>query len=165
MNETRWLCLDCRKNTLHTDDYYMLRNKLWRQIVPREQRHGMLCLSCMERRLGRPLCPGDFLKDNPNIDESDPTEHPMDLADYGIIDALNAQDLTAIDKGLIEGVTAEKSYKVSSLVARFMESSPVAIPGLPDYFYLLRIEKMVGAGVLQLVNDAGLLVRSTVRLA
>jgi hypothetical protein len=105
------------------------------------------------------------LKDNPNIDESDPAEQPMELSDYGIIDTLNAQDLTAIDNGLIEGVTAENSCKVSSLVARFMESSAVAIPGVPDYFYLLRIEKLVDTEVLRLVNDAGLLMRSTVRLA
>ena len=61
-------------NTLHTDDYYMLRNKFWRQIVPREQRHGMLCLVCMANRLGRPLSPSDFMKDNLNIDESDRIE-------------------------------------------------------------------------------------------
>jgi hypothetical protein len=89
MNGSKWHCLDCGVNTLHTDDYYMLRNKIWRQIVPREQRHGMLCLACMANRLGRPLLPSDFLKDNPNIDKSDPEEAPMDLEDYGIIDALS----------------------------------------------------------------------------
>jgi hypothetical protein len=165
MSEIRWLCLDCGKNTLHTDDYYMLRNKLWREIVPREQRHGMLCLSCIESRLGRPLCPGDFLKDNPNIEESDPAEQPMNLSDYGIIDTLSAQDMSEIDHGLIDGVTADKSHKVSSLIAKFIENSPTAIPGLPDYFYLLRIEQMVDVGDLRVDNDVGLLMRSTVRLA
>jgi hypothetical protein len=50
MNESHWLCLDCGKNTsLHSADYYMLRNKLWRQLVPREQRHGMLELTRFRR--------------------------------------------------------------------------------------------------------------------
>jgi hypothetical protein len=48
MTDSHWLCMDCGKNTLHTDDYYMLRNKLWLQLVPREQRHEMLCLLCIQ---------------------------------------------------------------------------------------------------------------------
>ena len=49
----RWLCLDCGRNTFeHTDDWYLLPNRLWRQLVPREQRHGMICRACIERRLG-----------------------------------------------------------------------------------------------------------------
>jgi hypothetical protein len=165
MNEEHWLCLDCGKNTFHSDDYYMLRNKLWRQIVPREQRHGMLCLSCMANRLGRPLTPSDFLKGNARIDKSDPDEQPMDLPDCGIIDTLNAQHLKAIDSGLIADMTADKTHKVAVLIRKFMETSPNAIPGLPDYFYLLRIEQMVDAGVLRVTNDAGLLIRSGVQLA
>jgi hypothetical protein len=39
-----------------------LRNRLWRQLVPREQRHGMICRACIERRLGRQLMPDDFRK-------------------------------------------------------------------------------------------------------
>ena len=31
MTDSRWLCLDCGKDTFRTDEYYMLRNKLWRQ--------------------------------------------------------------------------------------------------------------------------------------
>jgi len=42
---SNWLCLDCGKDTFeNNDDYYMLRNRLWRQLVPREQRSGnLLC--------------------------------------------------------------------------------------------------------------------------
>jgi hypothetical protein len=151
-------------NTLHTDDYYMLRNKIWRQIVPREQRHGMLCLSCMANRLGRPLLPSDFMKDNPNIDASDPEEAPMDLEDYGIIDALTPQMLDAIDAGLVAALAPGKTRKVAAMIGRFMESSPAAVAGLPDYFYLLRIEQMIDSGKLIVVEEHEHLIRSSVSL-
>jgi hypothetical protein len=121
MSGSKWHCLDCGVNTLHTDDYYMLRNKIWRQIVPREQRHGMLCLACMANRLGRPLSPSDFLKDNPNIDKSDPEEAPMDLEDYGIIDALTPEVLGAIDEGLIAELVPGGTRKVAAMIGRFMQ--------------------------------------------
>ena len=59
----------------------------------------MLCLSGMANRLGRPLLPSDFMKDNPNIDKSHPEEAPMDLEDCGIVDALTPKVLAAIDEG------------------------------------------------------------------
>jgi hypothetical protein len=61
--DERWLCLDCGKNTFEgRDDWYFLRNRLWRQLVPRQQRHVMICRACIERRLGRQLtgCPQVF---------------------------------------------------------------------------------------------------------
>src|SRR5215470_11105655 len=92
----RWLCLDCSKNTFeHRDDWYFLRNRLWRQLVPRSQRHGMICRACIERRLGRRLTPDDFRK--ATDDESEPEDRPMEKEDYGIIDSLTPQTLQAID--------------------------------------------------------------------
>ena len=163
MNGSKWHCLDCGVNTLHTDDYYMLRNKIWRQIVPREQRHGMLCLACMANRLGRPLSPSDFLKDNPNIDKSDPEEAPMDLEDYGIIDALTPEALAAIDEGLIADLETGGTRKVAAMIGRFIQSSPAAVSGLPDYFYLLRVEQMIDSGKLIVVEEREHLMRSSVR--
>ena len=40
----------------------MLRDDLWRRLVRRTWRGGMLCLDCVERRLGRALHVGDFAK-------------------------------------------------------------------------------------------------------
>jgi len=40
----------------------MLRDDLWRQLVRRPHRKGMLCLDCAERRLGRDLNEADFKK-------------------------------------------------------------------------------------------------------
>lgn len=165
MSESRWLCLDCGKDTfLHNDDYYMLRNKLWRQLVPREQRHGMLCLSCVSARLGRPLQPEDFRKDNQTIDESDPAERPMELDDYGIIDALTPAMLAAIDQGLIAGVTSSHARRVARMIGTFMDAHTAAVPGLPDYYYLMRIENMIDSGVLVVTREADLLIQCDVRL-
>jgi hypothetical protein len=56
MNRSNWHCLDRGKDTFkNNEDYYFRRNRLWRSLVPMEQRHGMICRTCIERRLGRPL--------------------------------------------------------------------------------------------------------------
>jgi len=165
MNQNNWLCLDCGKDTLHSDDYYALRNKLWRQIVPREQRHGMLCLSCVAERLGRPLKAEDFQKASQIVDESDPDEGPMDLDDYGVIDTLTPAMLTAMDEGLIAKLASQKAERIAVLIGEFMENSPAVVPGLPDYFYLMRVELMIETGVLVVCREAEYLMHSEVRLA
>lgn len=166
MNKSHWLYLDCGKNTsLHSDDYYMLRNKLWRQLVPREQRHGMLCLSCVSARLGRPLQPEDFKKDNQTIDESDPAERPMDMEDYVIIDALTPAMLASIDQGLIAEVLSSRACRVARMIGTYMGAHSAAVPGLPDYFYLMRIQNMIDSGVLVVTKEADLLIQCDVRLA
>jgi hypothetical protein len=78
-NNRRWLCLDCGKNTLKgNDDYYFLKDRLWRQLVPRDQRHGMICRPCIERRLGRPLASEDFKRETDDQAE----DQPMKEEDY-----------------------------------------------------------------------------------
>jgi hypothetical protein len=52
--------MDCGKDTDASQEYYMLRNPLWRQVVERPHRKGMLCLDCVELRLRRPLNADDF---------------------------------------------------------------------------------------------------------
>lgn len=51
-------CQDCSKHTAGSD-YYMIKNDLWAQVHP--NRHGMLCLSCLQTRLGRRLEKSDFI--------------------------------------------------------------------------------------------------------
>jgi len=53
-----FVCLDCGVNTMFTEEYYMLTNEVWLEAVP--DREGMLCLNCVELRLGRQLWPDDF---------------------------------------------------------------------------------------------------------
>jgi hypothetical protein len=119
----------------------------------------------VSKRLGRPLQPEDFKKDNQTIDESDPAERPMELEDYGIIDALTPAMLAAIDQGLIDGVTSLRPGKVARIIGTFMGAHAAAVPGLPDYYYLLRIENMINSGVLVKTKEADLLIQCEVRLA
>lgn len=55
-----WLCLDCKVDTFHNGEYYMVQFDLWYQAVPKGK-SGMLCIGCLENRLGRQLTPADFL--------------------------------------------------------------------------------------------------------
>jgi hypothetical protein len=55
-----WLCMDCSKDTYASEEYYMLWYKVWRSI--NYKMDGMLCLNCVEKRLGRELTSKDFSK-------------------------------------------------------------------------------------------------------
>ena len=52
-------CVDCSVNTCGIDEYYMVRDSVWR-AARMKPAGGMLCIGCLEKRLGRMLCPGDF---------------------------------------------------------------------------------------------------------
>lgn len=52
-------CLDCRRNTHKLNEYYMVTDKVWRRVNPEDK--GMLCIKCLETRLGRQLIYKDFL--------------------------------------------------------------------------------------------------------
>lgn len=51
-------CQDCSKHTAGSD-YYMVKHELWAQVHP--NLYGMLCLSCLQARLGRRLEEADLL--------------------------------------------------------------------------------------------------------
>jgi hypothetical protein len=58
----RWVyeqfaCLDCTDNTHDTNEYYMVHDHIWDGVV---SGHGMLCIGCLEKRLGRRLNADDF---------------------------------------------------------------------------------------------------------
>lgn len=52
----RFICKDCGKNTISSSDYYMVNNNIWKKYGV----DGMLCLKCLERRIGRKLVFEDF---------------------------------------------------------------------------------------------------------
>lgn len=54
-----FICLDCGVNTDEIGEYYMLTSEVWKEAVP--DLTGMLCISCVELRLGRQLWPEDFM--------------------------------------------------------------------------------------------------------
>jgi hypothetical protein len=58
-------CVDCGRDTMPAGlsaevEYYMVRNELWAAADMGHPRGGMLCVGCIEGRLGRELVPADF---------------------------------------------------------------------------------------------------------
>ncbi len=58
IDHPQYICLDCGSDTFLSQQYYMLKDRLWKRIHP--QIEGMLCLKCAEARLGRALTRQDF---------------------------------------------------------------------------------------------------------
>jgi hypothetical protein len=54
----KFMCLDCSCDTGKIGEHYMLKDEIWLSIV--KSNKGMLCISCLESRLGRELTPNDF---------------------------------------------------------------------------------------------------------
>lgn len=50
-------CCDCKVDTLAGREYYMLTQKTWKQTGLKA---GILCIGCVEKRMGRELRPRDF---------------------------------------------------------------------------------------------------------
>jgi hypothetical protein len=148
----RWLCLDCGRNTFEgNENYYFLRDRLWRKLVPREQRHGMICRACIERRVGRPLVSEDF-KSATDDQSGDPEDQPMGDEDYGIYDSLTPHMRQAIDSAIIEFV-ASSPRKVIAIALYMYEQAPPPIPALHDWFYMDRIAELIDDGELHVVTE------------
>lgn len=58
-----YLCLDCKRDTSEIDEYYTLKDEVWAEA--NSDIDGMLCIGCVEDRLGRPLNRHDFPVDVP----------------------------------------------------------------------------------------------------
>lgn len=54
-----WLCLDCGVHCGDIDEYYMIHDHLWDSLTLKAH-DGMLCIGCLETRLGRELTAVDF---------------------------------------------------------------------------------------------------------
>lgn len=61
-----WHCLECKKDTFLLDEYYMVHNDLWMSALREKDMDvnhgtdGMLCIKCLESRIGRELKAVDF---------------------------------------------------------------------------------------------------------
>jgi hypothetical protein len=53
-------CWDCTFNTLHGNEYYMVDNELWAVATEDCGTDVMLCIGCLENRIGGKLEPDDF---------------------------------------------------------------------------------------------------------
>ena len=59
-NTVEWDCKCCGKNCdTNKKDYYMIKDDLWEKVYP--QTKGMLCMDCLEGKLGRKLTKSDIL--------------------------------------------------------------------------------------------------------
>jgi hypothetical protein len=52
-------CIDCGINTLDAGEYYMVKTNIWK-LTGLGISGGMLCINCLEKRIGRKLTPDDF---------------------------------------------------------------------------------------------------------
>jgi len=59
MKRCSFLCVDCGACTLTNNEYYMVGESTWKQAGLAYD-GGMLCIKCLELRLGRPLYGEDF---------------------------------------------------------------------------------------------------------
>lgn len=73
----KMVCHDCGKNVCENPvDYFMVMDELWNQYgVGR----GLLCLSCFEKRLGRPLVKEDIKICELNIEWNPYTRKLLDI--------------------------------------------------------------------------------------
>jgi len=56
--EEWYVCLDCNVNTMDINEYYTVTDEVWLSAHPEDK--GMLCIGCLEARLGRDLTCTDF---------------------------------------------------------------------------------------------------------
>ena len=52
-------CIDCGVNTFDLGEYYNVHDRIWAS-AGMGSHDGMLCIGCLEKRIGRKLEPGDF---------------------------------------------------------------------------------------------------------
>lgn len=64
--EKVFACLDCKVNTGDIEEYYMVTEHVWRQ-TGLGTHDGMLCIGCLEARIGRRLVNVDFLHAPVNV--------------------------------------------------------------------------------------------------
>jgi hypothetical protein len=64
----RFLCLGCGVDTGLIDEYYVVTKEVW--LSANRYDHGMLCIGCLEKRLGRKLAPDDFIDCPVNMDHA-----------------------------------------------------------------------------------------------
>src|SRR5262245_26874344 len=72
-------CADCGLGTIRLGEWYMVRDDVWEQAWAERRKswHGrvpgqeILCIGCLEQRLGRTLMACDFI----DVEANDPSKH------------------------------------------------------------------------------------------
>jgi hypothetical protein len=75
-------CVDCDFDTFTNREYYMVQDAIWKAASegspPLPCDYGLLCIKCLEDRLGRELKRADFQIDNPLNQASDLSDRLRD---------------------------------------------------------------------------------------
>lgn len=73
-------CADCGLGTIRAGEWYMVRNDVWEQAWRNRRKwwhdlpgQEVLCIGCLEQRLGRTLVAGDFNA----VPVNDPNKRPI----------------------------------------------------------------------------------------
>lgn len=53
-------CSDCGDCTQCTDEYYMVEDEVWYSAITARSKPAILCIGCLEQRIGRLLTKDDF---------------------------------------------------------------------------------------------------------
>ena len=77
------MCMDCGVDTGRIGEHYMLNDNVWNQIHSSNQ--GMLCIGCVEKRLGRKLNRSDFNNSHVNS-----TRFPTKAMSLRLLDRLRS---------------------------------------------------------------------------
>jgi hypothetical protein len=56
----RFACMDCGVCTNCNSEYYMVHDEVWYSVITAMDKGHMLCIGCLEARLGRLLTKDDF---------------------------------------------------------------------------------------------------------
>lgn len=56
-----WKCIDCEVDTFENNEYYMLYDSIWEAAGMIKYTPDMLCIGCVEKRIGRLLTAADFV--------------------------------------------------------------------------------------------------------
>jgi hypothetical protein len=58
MKNKKFLCMDCQVDISKIGEHYFIKTDLWLSVVSSNK--GMLCIGCLEKRIGRLLTKADF---------------------------------------------------------------------------------------------------------
>ena len=112
-------CLDCKTDTYEIGEYYMVHHDLWETANPKIK--GMLCIGCLERRLGRELDYTDFTWSPLNLGNlfigSDRLRARMDASGM-LVHGLAELETGTIAWGIIEAVMATPKNRAGGRAAR-----------------------------------------------
>lgn len=65
-SRSKYICIDCHQDTGKIKEFYFINTNTWLTALGSKQ--GMLCIGCLEKRLGRELRQDDF----PNVTINSP---------------------------------------------------------------------------------------------